>query len=197
MPRRRQEYSVQQNNTVADIEDERRNNGRHRYGNRCVDRRAKAIHWEDSMTGEANDVSTVEQFKRNATRHGFEISEVGIDSPNDIQPRVASLVSGADVFYAPGSSLIQPAISAVVAATNEVRGPLINNNTDMVDTGIIPATAGESEDRHGRFRPYHAGCAEPRLEARRCAAKGNFQGMSWLLPPATAYRSNQFPGERT
>ena len=173
------------------------NYGRHRYGKSCVDRRAKAIHWEDSMTGETNDVSTIEQFKRNAARHGFEICEVGIDSPNDIQPSVASLISRADVIYAPGSSLIQPAISAVVAATNKVRVPLINNNTNMVDTGIIPAAAGGSEDRHGRFRPCHAGCAEPRPEALRCAAKGKFQGMSWLLPPATAYRSNQFPGERT
>lgn len=101
--------------------------------------------------GEANDVATVEQFKQHATQHGFQISEVGIDNPNDIQPRVASLASRADVIYAPGSSLIQPAISAVVAATNEAKIPLVNNNTNMVDTGIIQAAAGVSYEKHGHL----------------------------------------------
>ncbi|KSV74436.1 hypothetical protein N182_27735 [Sinorhizobium sp. GL2] len=101
--------------------------------------------------GEANDVATVEQFKQHAAEYGFEIVEVGVDSPNDIQPRVAALASKVDVVYGLGSSLIQPAIAAVVAATNEAKIPLISNNTNMVDTGIIPAAVGVQYDKHGHM----------------------------------------------
>lgn len=101
--------------------------------------------------GEANDVATVEQFKARAAQHGFEIVEIGIDNANDIQPRVAGLAAKVDVIYAPGSSLIQPALAAVAAAANEAKVPLINNNTNMVDMGLIPAAAGVSYDRHGHL----------------------------------------------
>ena len=101
--------------------------------------------------GEPNDVATVEQFKAGAATHGFEVVEVGVDNPNDIQPRVAGLAAKVDVIYAPGSSLIQPALAAVAAAANEAKVPLINNNTNMVDTGDIPAAAGVSYDRHGHL----------------------------------------------
>ena len=100
---------------------------------------------------EANDVSTVAQFKARAAEHGFEVVEVGVDNANDIQPRVAGLAAKVDVIYAPGSSLIQPALAAVAAAANEAGVPLINNNTNMVDTGDIAAAAGVSYDRHGHL----------------------------------------------
>lgn len=101
--------------------------------------------------GEPNDVSTVEKFKEHAAQHGFEIVEVGIDNSNDILPRVAGLAAKVDVIYAPGSSMIQPALAAVAAAANEAKIPLINNNTNLVDQGIIPAAAGVSYDRHGHL----------------------------------------------
>ncbi|HAU78009.1 MAG TPA: ABC transporter [Agrobacterium sp.] len=101
--------------------------------------------------GEANDVATVAQFTQHAAKYGFEIAEVGVDSPNDIQPRVAALAAKVDVVYGLGSSLIQPAIAAVVAATNEAKIPLINNNTNMVDTGIIPAAVGVGYEKHGHM----------------------------------------------
>jgi len=100
---------------------------------------------------EANDVATVDQFKAVAARHGFEIVAIGIDSTNDIQPRIAALAGKADVLYGPGSNLIQPAISAVAAAANEAGIPLINTDPTLVNEGVIPAGFGVSYDKIGHL----------------------------------------------
>jgi putative ABC transport system substrate-binding protein len=100
--------------------------------------------------GEANDVSTIELFKQHGAEHGFEIVGMGVDSPNDIQPRTAALAREVDVIYGPGSSLTQPAISAVAAAANEAKVPLINDNTNLVEEGVIPAANGVSYEKHGQ-----------------------------------------------
>ncbi|MDQ2067880.1 ABC transporter substrate-binding protein [Xinfangfangia sp. CPCC 101601] len=100
---------------------------------------------------EANDVATVELFKTHAATHGFEIIAIGIDNTNDIQPRIAALAGQADVLYGPGSSLIQPAISAVAAAANEVGIPLINTDPGLVHEGVIPAAFGVSYEQIGHL----------------------------------------------
>lgn len=100
---------------------------------------------------EANDVATVDLFKTHAAKHGFEIVAIGIDSVNDIQPRIAALAGRADVLYGPGSNLIQPAISAVAAAANEARIPLINTEPSLVEDGVIPAAFGVSYGKIGHL----------------------------------------------
>lgn len=101
--------------------------------------------------GEANDVATVELFKKLAPDHGFEVVEIGIDSTNDIQPRISALAGKADVLYGPGSNLIQPAISAVAAAANEAGIPLINTDPGLVIEGVIPAGFGVSYEKIGHL----------------------------------------------
>lgn len=100
---------------------------------------------------EANDVATVELFRTHGAAHGFEIVAIGIDSTNDIQPRIAALAGKADVLYGPGSNLIQPAISAVAAAANEAGIPLINTDPTLVQEGVIPAAFGVSYEKIGHL----------------------------------------------
>ena len=101
--------------------------------------------------GEANDVATLELFKKHAAANGFEVVEVGIDNTNDIQARIAALAGKADLIYGPGSNLIQPAISAVAAAANEAKIPLINSDAGPVTEAIIPAAFAVSYEKIGHI----------------------------------------------
>lgn len=101
--------------------------------------------------GEANDVATLELFKKNAAANGFEVVEVGIDNTNDIQARIAALAGKADLLYGAGSNLIQPAISAVASAANEAKIPLINSDEGPVVEGIIPAAFAVSYEKIGHI----------------------------------------------
>lgn len=101
--------------------------------------------------GEANDVATLALFKTFAAANGFEVVEVGIDNTNDIQSRIAALAGKADLLYGPGSSMIQPAISAVASAANEAKIPLINSDAGPVTEGIIPAAFAVSYEKIGHM----------------------------------------------
>ena len=101
--------------------------------------------------GEANDVATLELVKKFAGKHGYSVVEVGIDNTNEIQPRITALTGKADVIYGPTSNLIQPAISAVAAAANEAKIPLINSGGELVNAGQIPAAFEVSYDRIGHL----------------------------------------------
>lgn len=101
--------------------------------------------------GEANDVATLELFKKHAAANGFEVVDVGIDNTNDIQARIAALAGKADLVYGPGSNLIQPAISAVASAANEAKIPLINSDAGPVAEGIIPAAFAVSYEKIGHI----------------------------------------------
>lgn len=101
--------------------------------------------------GEANDVATLELFKKHAAANGFEVVEVGIDNTNDIQARITALAGKADLLYGAGSNLIQPAISAVASAANESKIPLINSDAGPVTEGIIPAAFAVSYEKIGHI----------------------------------------------
>lgn len=101
--------------------------------------------------GEANDVATLELFKKHAAANGFEVLEVGIDNTNDIQARITALAGKADLLYGAGSNLIQPAISAVASAANESKIPLINSDAGPVTEGIIPAAFAVSYEKIGHI----------------------------------------------
>lgn len=101
--------------------------------------------------GEANDVATLGLFKKFAEKNGFSAVEVGIDNTNEIQPRITALAGRADIIYGPSSNLIQPAISAVAAAANEAKIPLINSDAGPVREGAIPAAFEVSYEKIGRI----------------------------------------------
>lgn len=90
--------------------------------------------------GEANDVALLDKVSAAAAAHGFEVAGVGIDNPNDIQQRVASLAGKVDVIYAPASNLVQPAISAVAASARQAGIPMVNADDGAVREGIVPAS---------------------------------------------------------
>lgn len=128
--------------------------------------------------GEANDVATLELFKTHAAAAGFEIVEVGIDNTNDIQARITALAGKADLVYGPGSNLIQPAISAVAAAANEAKIPLINTDPGLVNEGVIPAAFAVSYEKIGHI----AGSIAIR------ALKG--EAMAGIAPVSPAYEDH-------
>ena len=101
--------------------------------------------------GEANDVATLDLFKKHGPDNGFEIVEIGIDNTNDIQARITAVAGKVDVLYGPASNMIQPAISAVAAAANEAKIPLINSHEGPVEEGIIPAAFAVSFDKIGHI----------------------------------------------
>lgn len=101
--------------------------------------------------GEANDVATLKTAEEYGPKHGFEVIAVGIDSPNDLQQRIAALAGKVDVLYGPGSSLIQQGIGAVASAANEAKIPLINLDESLVLEGSIPAAFAVSYGDIGRI----------------------------------------------
>jgi len=101
--------------------------------------------------GEANDVATLELFKKHAAANGFEVVEIGIDNTNDIQARITAAAGKVDLLYGPGSNMIQPAISAVASAANEAKIPLINTDPGLVNEGIIPAAFAVSYEKIGHI----------------------------------------------
>lgn len=101
--------------------------------------------------GEANDAATLGLFKKFAEKNGFSVVEVGIDNTNEIQPRITALAGRADIIYGPSSNLIQPAISAVAAAANEAKIPLINSDAGPVREGVIPAAFEVSFEKIGHI----------------------------------------------
>lgn len=101
--------------------------------------------------GEANDVATLELFKKYAEKNGFTVAEVGIDNTSEIGARIAALAGKADIIYGPGSNMIQPAISAVAAAANEAGIPLINIDDGPVREGYIPVAFTVSYEKIGHI----------------------------------------------
>ncbi|MAW85105.1 MAG: ABC transporter [Phyllobacteriaceae bacterium] len=128
--------------------------------------------------GEANDVATLDLFKKHGAENGFEIVEIGIDNTNDIQARITAAAGRVDVLYGPASNMIQPAISAVAAAANEAKIPLINSDEGPVREGIIPAAFAVSYDKIGHI----AGAIAVR------ALKG--EDLSAIAPVSPAYEDH-------
>lgn len=100
--------------------------------------------------GEANDVALLEVVKTEGAKAGLEIVEVGIDTVNDIQQRIASLAGKADVLYVPTSNLIQPALPAVAAAARQIGVPIVNAAETGVREGLAAASFAVDYDQVGR-----------------------------------------------
>jgi len=99
--------------------------------------------------GEANDAAQADIFKAAAPKYGFQVVTVGVDSVNDIQPRIASLKGKVDLVYAPASNLMAQASSAVVAATRQAGLPLLSAEADAVRRGEAVASVGVSYQQVG------------------------------------------------
>ena len=99
--------------------------------------------------GEANDSAQAETFKAEAPKYGFQVVTVGVDSVNDIQPRIASLKGKVDLVYAPASNLMAQASSAVVAATRQAGLPLMSADADVTRRGEAVASVGVSYEQVG------------------------------------------------
>ncbi|MCU0596184.1 MAG: ABC transporter substrate-binding protein [Desulfobacterota bacterium] len=90
--------------------------------------------------GEDNDVAILKKAKELAPKHGFTIAEVGVDNPNDVPVRIASLKGKADVIYVSGSNLLQSAAPAVASAARQISLPTLSVNVDHVEKGLFMAS---------------------------------------------------------
>lgn len=90
--------------------------------------------------GEANDVALVAKANAAAAGAGMTVVTVGVDTPNDVQQRIASFKGKADMVYNPTSNLLQPAVGAVAAGARSVGLPVINATEDPVRKGQVLAS---------------------------------------------------------
>ena len=100
---------------------------------------------------EANDLATLALAHEAADATGLQISEVGVDNPNDIMARVTALAARSDVIYGPGSSMIQPSIGAVASAAAQAGVPLVNMDDGPVREGLAAAGFTVSYHRIGEI----------------------------------------------
>ncbi len=82
--------------------------------------------------GEDNDVAMRGLFEGLASKHGFELIPVGIDTSRDIPQRLQALNGKADAIYVPASNLLQSSLPAISATAHRMKMPLINGTPDQV-----------------------------------------------------------------
>ena len=99
--------------------------------------------------GEANDVALVDKAKAAAAGAGWTVATVGVDNPNDIQQRIASLKGKADIVYNPTSNLLQPGVGAVASGARSVGLAVINADDDAVRKGIVLASFSVNYEQMG------------------------------------------------
>jgi putative tryptophan/tyrosine transport system substrate-binding protein len=94
--------------------------------------------------GEDNNVSVANRLKEAAPKAGFTVTEVAVNSPNDVALRIASLKGQVDFLYTPAGGMIQPAIPAISATAAQIGLPLVDSGTAYVKQNI--ALAGFAVD---------------------------------------------------
>ena len=99
--------------------------------------------------GEDNDTSNMKEMRAAAPRYGFELAEVGIDSPNDIAQRLQSLQGKADAVFVIQSNILQTSLPVIAATTQRMGVPAINTLDTPVRQHQFLAAHALSYERMG------------------------------------------------
>ena len=84
---------------------------------------------------EANSVLQIDLAKAAAEAQGLEYVEVTVESTNDVQQAMTSLVKKADVIYIPTDNTLASAMAIVSEVANKAKIPTICGESNMVDGG--------------------------------------------------------------
>ena len=102
--------------------------------------------------GDANDVANKAIAEAAAEAAGIELKAVGVDAVADIPQRAASL-QGVDFIYAIPSSLLMPALPAIVATADHLKIPVISSSPQGAQEHLVLAALSVSWTKVG----YQAG----------------------------------------
>ncbi len=99
--------------------------------------------------GEDNDKTNMSEMRAIAPKHGLEVVEVGIDSPNDIAQRIQSLQGKVDAVFVIQSNILQTSLPVIAASTQRIGVPAINTLDTPVRNHTFLAAHALSYERMG------------------------------------------------
>lgn len=99
--------------------------------------------------GEDNDKTNMAEMRAIAPKHGLEVVEVGIDSPNDIAQRIQSLQGKVDAVFVIQSNILQTSLPVIAASTQRIGVPAINTLDTPVRNHTFLAAHALSYERMG------------------------------------------------
>ena len=99
--------------------------------------------------GEDNDKTNMSEMRAIAPKHGLEVVEVGIDSPNDVSQRIQSLQGKVDAVFVIQSNILQTSLPVIAASTQRIGVPAINTLDTPVRNHTFLAAHALSYERMG------------------------------------------------
>lgn len=99
--------------------------------------------------GEDNDKTNLSEMRRIAPKFGFDVVEVGIDSPNDVAQRMQSLQGRVDAVFVIQSNILQTSLPVIAATTQRIGVPAINTLDTPVRNHSFLAAHALSYERMG------------------------------------------------
>ena len=99
--------------------------------------------------GEDNDKTNMSEMRAIAPKHGLEVVEVGIDSPNDVAQRIQSLQGKVDAVFVIQSNILQTSLPVIAASTQRIGVPAINTLDTPVRNHTFLAAHALSYERMG------------------------------------------------
>lgn len=99
--------------------------------------------------GEDNDKTNLAEMHKSAPKFGFEVVEVGIDSPNDVAQRIQSLQGRVDAVFVIQSNILQTSLPVIAATTQRIGVPAVNTLDTPVRNHSFLAAHALSYERMG------------------------------------------------
>jgi len=88
-------------------------------------------------TSEANSVSTIAEYKKNAAAYGFEIVETGINTIADVPMAAADMASKVDCITNLTDNTVVSALQTVLEAANKQGIPVFGSEVEQVENGCV------------------------------------------------------------
>lgn len=98
--------------------------------------------------GEQNSLYLLKEFREIAEKNNLQVVEKGVNSANDINLALQSLLSNIDVLYIPTDNLVVSSFALVLQQANRKKVPIISSIEEMVKEGAL-ATESIDYERLG------------------------------------------------
>ncbi len=92
-------------------------------------------------TSEINSKLQVESMKKEASKKGFEVIELGVSSTNEISQAVSSLSKKADLIFTPTDNLMASSMPLIVETAKKDNIPVIGSEQAHVENGALAANS--------------------------------------------------------
>lgn len=93
-------------------------------------------------TSEPNSTSSLKTFEKLAPKYGFEIVEIGVTGPSDVEPSVKTLIAkGVDCINNFTDNNVVNHLSALLQAANEAKIPIFGSEVEQVKDGCLASVS--------------------------------------------------------